>query len=354
MAVIVVVMLMVMAVIMVMGMVVIPLETQQQGSRDLATLHGEHGNSWAKLTLELFRDAEDLGGLQAIGSADEDQICCLELVLEQLIDGREVIEAGIGQPLGLEGGGISNHATLCKGFTIHNGDDSSHTGAGADLRPVERLNQRLRQSQTAGFDDDAIELIRSLKQEFHGGQELVLHGAAKTAIGQLNNSVFKLIVRTEATAADQIPVDADFPELIHENGQFQAALEQEMAQQGGLASSEKSGHHGDGQTLSHRGVSGSGHQCGPGEGATHANQHASQQSDCRGWKKAAPTAQQKERNAEQEPLTEQQSEQIAGDGSWLPAEHRCTEHIAMQSERGHQHPTRQAIADHQADGDQGE
>ena len=56
-----------------------------------------------------------------------------------------------------------------------------------NFRPLERLQQRLRQRQATGFDHDAIELIGLLKHRFHRREEVVLDRAAEATIGQFNN-----------------------------------------------------------------------------------------------------------------------------------------------------------------------
>ena len=168
--------------------------------------------------------------------------------MEQSLEITEVVEARIRQPLGLQRRRIPHHAALREGLSIHHGHHAADAGAGADLGPLKGLHQGHRQGQTAGFDHDAIEVIGPLQQHLHGGQEFILDGAAQASVGQLHHRgrlVDLGVVRTHPAAADQVAIDAHLTELVDEHSEAQAAGEQQLAQQGGFASTEEAGHHGD-------------------------------------------------------------------------------------------------------------
>ena len=133
-----------------------------------------------------------------------------------------MIEAGIGQALGLNRGWIADHVALGKGLAIHHRHHAGDTGAGADLGPTEGLHQGLGQGQAAGFDDDAVELVCALQQQLHRRQEFILHGAAEAAVGQFHHPAVQLLFGAEAAATNQLGIDAHLTKFIHQNGQPQA------------------------------------------------------------------------------------------------------------------------------------
>ena len=165
------------------------------------------------------------------------------MVIEQVFDGAEVIEAGIGQALGLNRGGITHHVALGQGLAIHHRHHTGHPGAGADLGPAEGLHQGLGQGQAAGFNDDAIELVGALEQQLHRRQEFILHRAAEAAVGQFHHPAVQLLLRTEAATADQFCIDPHLAKFIHQHGEPQATAQQQLAQQGRFTGPQKAGHH---------------------------------------------------------------------------------------------------------------
>ncbi len=128
-----------------------------------------------------------------------------------------MIEVGIRLALGLQGRRITHHAASGQSFAIHHGHHAAHAGARADLGPAEGLHQRQRQSKSAGFHHDAVELIGSLQQYLHRGQKLILHGAAEATVGQFHHAPLQLLLRAEAAATNQVAIDPDLTEFIHQH-----------------------------------------------------------------------------------------------------------------------------------------
>ena len=156
-----------------------------------------------------------------------------------------MIQAWIGQALGLKGFRVGHHMAGRQGLAIDHGHHAIHPGAGTNLWPGKGRNQRFRQGEATGFDDDAVELVGPLQQPLHRGQEIILNGAAQAPIGQLNKATLELLLRAETTTAQQVTINANLPKFIHQYGKPQAAGEQQLTQQGGFAGPEKSRHHGD-------------------------------------------------------------------------------------------------------------
>ena len=165
------------------------------------------------------------------------------MVLEQILDRCEVIKAGIVAALPLEGVRITDGTARGKGRTIGESHHAIDVNPAANRRPVEGLQQRLRQCQTTCFHDNAVQLVSAFKQTLDGRQEIVLHSAAKTAVVELNKTTLQLLFRTEAAAANQITIEADAAEFIHHHGQPLTAVHKQMTQHSGFASPKKSGDH---------------------------------------------------------------------------------------------------------------
>ena len=187
-------------------------------------------------------------GRQPVGPADQHQISRLQLIVEQLLEGGEVIEAGVGPPLGFHRFGISDDMASRQRFAIDHRHHRLHAHARPDRRPAEGRHQGGRKGQAAGFHDDAVELIRAFQQALHRRQEVVLHGAAEAAVGELHQAAVPFLFGAEAAGGDQIAVDAHIPEFVDDDGQALAALQQQVAQQGGFASPQEARHDGDGKT----------------------------------------------------------------------------------------------------------
>jgi NADH:ubiquinone oxidoreductase subunit D len=212
------------------------LRGQQQTRINRAAGHRQHGGSSPQPGPQAFDHLVEGFGGQSIGAADQHQIGGLQLVGEEVFDGTDVVEAGVGEALGFDRSGIAHHMAGGQGFTIHHRDHRMDPGAGADRGPAEGRQQGLRKGQTTGFHHNAVELVGPLQQAGHGGQEFILHRAAEAAISQLHQAALQLLCRAEATGRQQLAIDAHLAKFIYQHSQAQAALEQQMAEQGGLAS----------------------------------------------------------------------------------------------------------------------
>ena len=229
---------------------------QQQARVDNASGHRQHRRAGPQAGLQALDHRSQRGRSQLVGAAHEHQVGGLELIGEQILDGADVVEAGVGLALGLQGPCIAHHMARGKGFAIHHRDHRLDAGAGADLGPAEGGHQRLRQGQAAGFHHDAVELVGPLQQAGDRGQKLILHRAAEAAVGQFDQPVLQLAGLTKAACGQEIAIDPDLAEFIDQHRQALAALQQQVTQQGGLAGSEETGHDRDRQP----GEGGRGHQ----------------------------------------------------------------------------------------------
>ena len=140
---------------------------------------------------------------------------------------------------------IVGEAAFGDGRRIDHGDDAVDGEARADGRPVEGLDQGLRQSEPRGLDENVLGRQVAVDQRLHGRDEIVGHGAAQAAIGELDDIL--LGAALDAAAPQDFAIDADAAELIDDDGEALAArgLEQ-MADERGFSRAEEAGDDGRG------------------------------------------------------------------------------------------------------------
>src|SRR5262249_52777633 len=125
-----------------------------------------------------------------------------------------------------------------------------HRDAALDLGPVEGLDQRLRQCQAGCLDEYVLGRALALQEALQGRQEIVGDGAADAAIRQLDHIL--LAAAFEAAAEQQLAIDAELAELVDDERQLPSIrLGDEMAEEAGLAGTEKAGDDGRGNFLLH-------------------------------------------------------------------------------------------------------
>ena len=174
-----------------------PNRAQQQLGIDNPRCTRQQGGSRATAGRQRGRQVLQSHLADAVSPADQHQIGGLQLVLEQILDRIEMVEAGVGQALGLEGDRVGDHMAIGQRLTIHHRHNTMDAGARADGWPAKSGHQGLGQRQPTGLDDDAIELVRALQQLLHRRQKVILHGAAQAAIRQFDQTPLELIVGTE-------------------------------------------------------------------------------------------------------------------------------------------------------------
>ena len=117
---------------------------------------------------------------------------------------------------------------------IHQGDDRIEAGEIAQVAAQEGHRHRQRIGQAGGLDHQVVDLLGSLQNAINGLQQLAVDRAADAAVAELH--------RVVPRGDDQVVVDADFAEFIHQHRRFQALLVgEDVVEQGGLARSEEAG-----------------------------------------------------------------------------------------------------------------
>ena len=219
------------------------LQTEDQIGIDGTALHRQHRCTGPDAGSDPQLHPVQIGRAEQLGTADQHQVSTGELVFKQRINRRGVIEAGVRQSLGLKSRWICHDRSVGQRLPI---DDSHHAvnpGAAADLGPLKGFQQGLRQGKTTGFDQNAVQLIRPFQQRLHRWQEIILHRAAETAVGEFHKPAIQLLLIAEAAATEEIAIDSHFAELVHQHSQASLGVQQQMAEQGGLAGTEETGHH---------------------------------------------------------------------------------------------------------------
>ena len=188
-----------------------------------------------------------------IGLVEHDEIGAHELILVDLLERVVVVERRVGQTLLGDARGIVGETTLGDSSGVDHCDDAVDREPRAQVRPVERLDERLGQGEPRGFDDDMIRLRLASEQRRDRGHEIIGHRAADAAIGKLDDRVFRT-GRVRA-ALDEIAVDADVAEFVDDEREPPSAgIGHEMADQRRLAGAEKAGDDGDGRLGEHAGA----------------------------------------------------------------------------------------------------
>ena len=119
--------------------------------------------------------------------------------------------------LGLNTGQIRGELACGHRLSISQGNHTINRNAGADIRPVKRLQQRLGQGKAGGFDQNMIRLRVKGHQRFNRRNKIICHRTADTAIGQFHN-IFSRTFR-DRTAFQNFAVDAHITEFIDNHSQ---------------------------------------------------------------------------------------------------------------------------------------
>ena len=219
-------------------------------------------------------DARAGVGVGAVRLAQDHQVGGAKLILEQLAQGGIVVEIGIGLTLRANSGGIGRETPRGHGGGIDHREHRIHRAGVADLRPVKRLHQGLRQGQARGLDQNVVDLFAPFDQFAQHREKRLLHRAADTAVGEfekraagrrralLRRTLFlrallrrALLHRTrpraaEAAGAQDVAVDAEFAELVDDHSQAPpAAVSEQVAKQRGFTAAEKAGNDGGGNAV---------------------------------------------------------------------------------------------------------
>ncbi len=144
-----------------------------------------------------------------------------------------------------DGREIRREAAVGDGFGVGDRDHAVYRDAGSQVRPFECFQQRFRQRESGGLDQDVVGRLRPRQQRRDGRHEVVGDGAAQAAIGEFDDGVLGAI--GVGAAFQDIAVDAEVAEFVDQDRQ-PAALRilHQVTNQRGLSRAEEAGDDGDG------------------------------------------------------------------------------------------------------------
>src|SRR5690606_38862046 len=143
---------------------------------------------------------------------------------------------------------VGREAPRRHGLGIGERDHTVDGDARAYRRPVESLQERLRQGETRRLDKDVIGPYRARYQRLDRRNEVIGHGAADAAVRQFDDVL--LGAHLVGTGFQDLAVHADRAELVHQHGESPALrVLHEVADQGRLARAQEAGDDGDGDLV---------------------------------------------------------------------------------------------------------
>ena len=156
-----------------------------------------------------------------------------------------MVEGFVFVPLGFQFVVIVGKPPRGHGCAVNDSDDPVDGDASLDARPVEGVDERLRQGKAGGFDNDVIWQLVTIEQLFHRWDEIVGNGAADAAIGEFDD-VF-VFAGFRAAAPQHVAVDAEVTEFVDDQRDpLAAGIREHVTDQRGLARAEKAGDDGGG------------------------------------------------------------------------------------------------------------
>jgi hypothetical protein len=215
-------------------------EAEQRRRIDLARSRGDDLDRARQGARDRGHRFSDAGRVKQIALGEHHEIGASDLILEHLLDRIVVIERIIGRALARERLEIGGDMSAGKGCAIDHGDDAIDGDARLYRRPMEGLNQGLRQREAGRFDHDMLDAWLARENQIECGDELVRHRAAQAPVGQLDDILFG--AGGVAATFENFAVDADVAEFVDDHRDPSALrVSEQMADQRRLAGAEKAG-----------------------------------------------------------------------------------------------------------------
>ena len=183
--------------------------------------------------------------IQQVGLVEHHHVGGLQLVLVDLRQRVVVLHRWVCLALPRDRVGIIGEPAGRHSRAVDHRDHPVHRHARAHLRPAERLQQRLRQRQPGGLDQDVLGRVGTIEQRLDGRQEIVGDGAAQAAVGQFDDVLIR--ATCDAATAQGLAVDAERAEFVDDDRDAPSAgVLQHVAHQRGLSRAEEAGDDGGG------------------------------------------------------------------------------------------------------------
>ncbi len=180
-------------------------EAEQHARRQRAVRCVNAGDARSQPFPERAPGRRERVAIHQVGLVEHGEIGRHELIAEHFLD-RVVMR-------GKAGAGRRLSEAARERRSIDHGDNAIDRDARLDLGPVERLQQRFRQREARGLDDDMIGALRRIEEARQRRQKILGDGAADAAVRELDH----LVVGARIAAREQqLAIDAELAELVDE------------------------------------------------------------------------------------------------------------------------------------------
>jgi len=169
--------------------------------RDLAVGRLDELHDRAEPAADLSPERVARGRVEQVRLVEDDEVGAGELVGEDLIERVVVVDRRVRRPLRLERRRVVGKAPVGHRLGVDHDDDAIDRDAALDLGPVEGLDERLRQRQARGLDDDVLGRLGTVEEGLQGRQEIVGDGAADAAVCKLDHIVLAAALDCRSRAA---------------------------------------------------------------------------------------------------------------------------------------------------------
>ena len=221
-------------------------QSQKDARINRALGHLDHGDRARGLGGDDGAGACNPFGACKVGLGQQNDVGARNLIFEHFGQRCFMVKAVVRQTLRVDRGDIGRETPGCHRFGVGQRDHPVHRDPRADVRPVERLEQRLGQCQTRGFNQDVIRTRVQRHQRFDGRNKVIRHGAADAAVCQFENILGRAF--GNCTLLQNFAVDTDIAKFVHDDGQPPPArIQHKLAHQRGFARSQKTGDDSDGE-----------------------------------------------------------------------------------------------------------
>ena len=219
-------------------------ESEQQRLIDLAVGDRDHLDAARQHAGDRRLRLGDARRIDEVAFVEDDEIGAGDLIIEYFLDRVVVRERAVGGALSGQGVEVVGDAAAGQRRAVDDDHDAVDSDAALDRRPMERLHQRLRQSEARGLDHDMLDAV-ARQDGVERRHEFVRDRAAQAAIGQFDDVL--LGAGLIAAALEDFAVDADVAELVDDDGEAAALrVRQHVPDQRRLAGAEEAGDDGAG------------------------------------------------------------------------------------------------------------
>ena len=183
--------------------------------------------------------------VQKVGLRKDNQIRGANLIREQLVNRTFMVKLFVSRTLRFQRSKVMRHAAIGERRPVDQRHDAVQHHLVLDIRPVERLNKRLRQREAGCLDDDMVRTRLLCQQLLHAWQEIIGDGAADASIGKLDDVIRAAAFGT--TILEHRAIHANIAEFVDNQGQTLAVgLRDDVADQRGFTGPKEPGDHGGG------------------------------------------------------------------------------------------------------------